>query len=85
MAKIDGAALKSSQSNISDIDYINAHGTSTMADTIELGAVGSLAMDYSSKISMSSQNRQSVTYWGRSVEAIFNIINRDQIVPPTKS
>ena len=37
------AALKSSQSNISDIDYINAHGTSTMADTIELGAVESLA------------------------------------------
>ena len=37
------AALKSSQSNISDVDYINAHGTSTMADTIELGAVESLA------------------------------------------
>ena len=41
------AALKSSESNISDIDYINAHGTSTMADTIELGAVESLAMDLS--------------------------------------
>ncbi len=48
------AALKSSQSNISDIDYINAHGTSTMADTIELGAVESLAMTYANKISMSS-------------------------------
>ena len=36
------------------IDYINAHGTSTMADTIELGAVERLVGDAASKISMSS-------------------------------
>ena len=80
------AALKSSQSNISDIDYINAHGTSTMADTIELGAVESLAMDYANKISMSSTKSSIGHLLGAagSVEAIFSILSiRDQIVPPT--
>ena len=80
------AALKSSQSNISDIDYINAHGTSTMADTIELGAVESLAMDYANKISMSSTKSSIGHLLGAagSVEAIFSILSiRDQVVPPT--
>ena len=80
------AALESSRSNISDIDYINAHGTSTMADTIELGAVESLAMNYSSNISMSSTKSSIGHLLGAagSVEAIFSILSiRDQIVPPT--
>ena len=80
------AALKNSESDISDIDYINAHGTSTMADTIELGAVESLAMSHSSSISMSSTKSSIGHLLGAagSVEAIFSILSiRDQIVPPT--
>ena len=80
------AALKSSRSDISDIDYINAHGTSTMADTIELGAVEILAGDYSGNISMSSTKSSIGHLLGAagSVEAIFSILSiRDQIVPPT--
>ncbi len=80
------AALKNSESDISDIDYINAHGTSTMADTIELGAVESLAMGHASSISMSSTKSSIGHLLGAagSVEAIFSILTiRDQIVPPT--
>ena len=80
------AALKNSGSDISDIDYINAHGTSTMADTIELSAVETLAGDYSGNISMSSTKSSIGHLLGAagSVEAIFSILSiRDQIVPPT--
>ena len=80
------AALKNSGSDISDIDYINAHGTSTMADTIELSAVETLAGDYSGNISMSSTKSSIGHLLGAagSVEAIFSILTiRDQIVPPT--
>jgi 3-oxoacyl-[acyl-carrier-protein] synthase II len=47
-------ALKRAGVTAADIDYINAHGTSTMADTIELGAVERLVGDSASRISMSS-------------------------------
>ena len=80
------AALKNSGADISDIDYINAHGTSTMADTIELSAVETLAGDYSGNISMSSTKSSIGHLLGAagSVEAIFSILSiRDQIVPPT--
>ena len=80
------AALKNSRSDISDIDYVNAHGTSTMADTIELSAVETLAGDYSGNISMSSTKSSIGHLLGAagSVEAIFSILSiRDQIVPPT--
>ena len=80
------AALINSQSDISEIDYINAHGTSTMADTIELGAVESLAKAHSSNISMSSTKSSIGHLLGAagSVEAIFSMLAiRDQIVPPT--
>ncbi len=80
------AALKNSGSDISDIDYVNAHGTSTMADTIELSAVETLAGDYSGDISMSSTKSSIGHLLGAagSVEAIFSILSiRDQIVPPT--
>ena len=48
------AALKRADLDASQIDYINAHGTSTMADTIELGAAERLLGDAASGVSMSS-------------------------------
>jgi 3-oxoacyl-[acyl-carrier-protein] synthase II len=69
-----------------DIDYINAHGTSTMADTIELGAVKRLFGDAMSHVSMSSTKSAIGHLLGGAgaVESIFCILAlRDQIVPPT--
>ena len=48
------AALKDAGLRPEDIDYINAHGTSTMADTIELGAVERLLGDAAAQATMSS-------------------------------
>jgi 3-oxoacyl-[acyl-carrier-protein] synthase II len=79
-------ALKRSGLNPSDIDYINAHGTSTMADTIELGAVRRLFGDAISTVSMSSTKSAIGHLLGGAgaVEAIFCVLAiRDQIVPPT--
>ena len=47
-------ALKRAGLRPADVDYINAHGTSTMADTIELGAVERLLGDAASGVTMSS-------------------------------
>jgi len=80
------AALKNAGMEASDIDYINAHGTSTMADTIELGAAERLMGDAASKVSMSSTKSAIGHLLGAagSVEAIFSILAiRDQIAPPT--
>jgi 3-oxoacyl-[acyl-carrier-protein] synthase II len=79
-------ALKRANMTPSDIDYINAHGTSTMADTIELGAVKRLFGDAISNVSMSSTKSAIGHLLGGAgaVEAIFCILAiRDQIVPPT--
>jgi 3-oxoacyl-[acyl-carrier-protein] synthase II len=70
----------------SDIDYINAHGTSTMADTIELGAVERVLGDAASSTSMSSTKSAIGHLLGAAgaVEAIFCILAlRDQTAPPT--
>jgi 3-oxoacyl-[acyl-carrier-protein] synthase II len=70
----------------SDLDYINAHGTSTMADTIELGAVERLVGSSASKISMSSTKSSTGHLLGAAgaIEAIFSALAiRDNIVPPT--
>lgn len=80
------AALKRAGLAPADIDYINAHGTSTMADTIELGAVERLVGDAASKISMSSTKSSVGHLLGAagSAEAIFSILAiRDNIAPPT--
>src|SRR3954454_10139286 len=69
-----------------DIDYINAHGTSTMADTIELGAVERVVGNAAAKISMSSTKSCIGHLLGAAgaVEAIFSMLAmRDQIAPPT--
>ncbi|TKD22337.1 beta-ketoacyl-[acyl-carrier-protein] synthase II [Rhodobacter capsulatus] len=70
----------------SEIDYINAHGTSTMADTIELGAVERLLGEAASKATMSSTKSAIGHLLGAAgaVEAIFCILAiRDQVAPPT--
>jgi 3-oxoacyl-[acyl-carrier-protein] synthase II len=80
------AALRNAGMQASEIDYINAHGTSTMADTIELGAAERLLGDAASKVSMSSTKSAIGHLLGAagSVEAIFSILAiRDQIAPPT--
>ncbi|KPU84200.1 3-oxoacyl-ACP synthase [Marinosulfonomonas sp. PRT-SC04] len=80
------AALKRAGLTPADVDYINAHGTSTMADTIELAAVERLMGDAASGITMSSTKSAIGHLLGAAgaVEAIFCILAmRDQIAPPT--
>jgi 3-oxoacyl-[acyl-carrier-protein] synthase II len=79
-------ALKRAGLQPSDIDYINAHGTSTMADTIELGAVERLMGNAAAQATMSSTKSSTGHLLGAAgaVEAIFCILAiRDQIAPPT--
>jgi 3-oxoacyl-[acyl-carrier-protein] synthase II len=80
------AALKKAGLAPADIDYINAHGTSTMAYTIELGAVMRLFGNAMANVSMSSTKSAIGHLLGGAgaVESIFCILAmRDQIVPPT--
>jgi len=80
------SALKHSGLEPGDVDYINAHGTSTMADTIELGAVERLLGNAAAKTSMSSTKSATGHLLGAAgaVEAVFSILAlRDQVVPPT--
>jgi 3-oxoacyl-[acyl-carrier-protein] synthase II len=80
------AAIKRAGITPGDIDYINAHGTSTMADEIELGAVQRTVGNAAGKISMSSTKSSIGHLLGAAgaVEAIFCILAiRDQVVPPT--
>jgi|TARA_R110002126_G_scaffold10236_55_gene46371 3-oxoacyl-[acyl-carrier-protein] synthase II len=79
-------ALKRSGLTTADIDYVNAHGTSTMADTIELAAVKRLFGEDLKTMSMSSTKSAIGHLLGGAgaVEGIFCILAlRDQIVPPT--
>ena len=79
-------ALRKAGLKPEDIDYINAHGTSTMADTIELAAVKRVLGDDLHGASMSSTKSAIGHLLGGAgaVEAIFCILAiRDQVVPPT--
>jgi 3-oxoacyl-[acyl-carrier-protein] synthase II len=70
----------------SDIDYVNAHGTSTMADTIELAAVERLVGNAAGKLTMSSTKSATGHLLGAAgaAEAIYSILSmRDNIAPPT--
>jgi 3-oxoacyl-[acyl-carrier-protein] synthase II len=81
------AAIKRAEISASDIDYINAHGTSTpMGDEIELGAVERLLGNAASNVAMSSTKSAVGHLLGAAgaVEAIFSILAiRDGVAPPT--
>ena len=80
-------AMRKAGLTAAQIDYVNAHGTSTpLGDEIELGAVQRLVGEAASTISMSSTKSSIGHLLGAAgaVEAIFSILAiRDQIAPPT--
>ena len=80
------AALSKAKLDPEHINYINAHGTSTMADVIELAAVERLMGDAAGTVKMSSTKSMTGHLLGAAgaIEAIFSILAiRDQVVPPT--
>ncbi|SEA23369.1 beta-ketoacyl-ACP synthase II [Rubrimonas cliftonensis] len=81
------AALKSAGLDASDIDYVNAHGTSTpMGDEIELQAVARMLGNHAASVTMSSTKSSTGHLLGAAgaIEAIFCALAlRDQIAPPT--
>ena len=79
-------ALRSAGLQGADVDYINAHGTSTMADTIELGAVERVMGEAAKGATMTSTKSSIGHLLGAAgaVEAIFCMLAlRDQVAPPT--
>jgi 3-oxoacyl-[acyl-carrier-protein] synthase II len=80
-------ALKRAGLTAADVDYVNAHGTSTpLGDEIELKAFERLAGSHASKISMSSTKSAIGHLLGAAgaVESIFAVLSiRDQVAPPT--
>jgi len=80
------AALRNAGLEPGAVDYINAHGTSTMADTIELKAVERLLGDAAGNATMSSTKSSTGHLLGAAgaIEAIFSMLAiRDQVAPPT--
>jgi 3-oxoacyl-[acyl-carrier-protein] synthase II len=79
-------ALKRAGVEPSDVQYINAHGTSTMGDEIELAAVERLFGNAAGKLAMSSTKSAIGHLLGAAgaVEAIFSVLAiRDHVAPPT--
>lgn len=80
------SALSHAGLEASAIDYVNAHGTSTMADLIELRAVERLLGPAAERLTMSSTKSSTGHLLGAAgaIEAVFTILAlRDQVAPPT--
>ncbi len=80
------SAVKDAGIDPSQIDYVNSHGTSTMADGLELRAVERLLGEAAAGATMSSTKSMTGHLLGAAgaIEAIFSILAiRDQIAPPT--
>jgi 3-oxoacyl-[acyl-carrier-protein] synthase II len=81
------AAIKRAGISAAEIDYINAHGTSTpLGDELELGAVQRVVGNAVGRISMSSTKSSTGHLLGAAgaIEAIYSILAmRDQVAPPT--
>lgn len=80
------AALRNAGLEPSAVDYVNAHGTSTMADTIELGAVQRVLGNSAGRVTMSSTKSCTGHLLGAAgaIESVFCILAlRDQVAPPT--
>lgn len=80
-------SLKNSKINSEEIDYINAHGTSTpLGDEIEFNSVKKLFFNSIHKLHMSSTKSSTGHLLGASgaIEAIFSILSiKDRVIPPT--
>ena len=80
-------AISSAGINVEDVDYINAHGTSTIiGDINELNATKKCFLDYAKKLSISSTKSMTGHLLGAAsaIEAIFTIMAlRENIIPPT--
>ncbi len=79
-------ALKRAEMTPSDIDYVNAHGTSTMADWIEAKAVERLMGDHAPNVALSSTKSMIGHLLGAAgaVESVYCVLAiRDQVAPPT--
>ena len=80
------AALKRAAISPDQVSYVNAHGTSTMADPIEIAALGRLLGAHAPHVTISSTKSATGHLLGAAgaIEAIFCVLAiRDQIVPPT--
>jgi len=80
-------ALNDAGLNVEDVDYVNAHGTSTPAgDVAETNAVKKAFGDYAMKVAVSSTKSMTGHLLGAAggIEAVFSIMSlKDQVVPPT--
>ena len=79
-------ALKNSKLNKEDIDYINAHGTSTVADATETNAVKTVFGNHAYKLAVSSTKSMTGHLLGAAggVEAIYSVLAiHNGVIPPT--